>query len=275
MLDSNTPTDPIIEDVNKSTEAYLVKNDKKLIVVYVILVVGSVVSIIYAKLDIRLLIIPFMVGLAGYGHVQAKIKREFTQQFGASIGFTYTPTADMATVNGKLFKVGRSQRIYDVLAGNEQGSRDSRMFSYCFTVGSGKSSHTYNLTVFEATFANMMPDIVLTSRAGIFSTGLTLFDGSEHVQLEGDFNKYFTLKVPKGYETEAYQILPPNVMADLIDRAKGLNFEFNGSKLYIYTNELIMVREKLQAMFDLAEYLDTLFGRSARAVNVELAAGEQ
>jgi hypothetical protein len=95
-----------------------------------------------------------------------------------------------------------------------------------------------------------------------------LFDGSEHVQLEGDFNKYFTLKVPKGYETEAYQIFPPNVMADLIDRASGLNFEFNGNRLYIYATNLITVRQKLQAMFDLAEYLDNLFGRSARAVNI-------
>ena len=85
-----------------------------------------------------------------------------------------------------------------------------------------------------------------------------LFDGSEHIQLEGDFNKYFTLKVPKGYETEAYQIFPPNVMADLIDRAKDLNFEFNGNKLYIYATKLILVREQLQAMFDLAEYLDDL-----------------
>jgi hypothetical protein len=76
------------------------------------------------------------------------------------------------------------------------------------------------------------------------------------------------LRVPKGYEIEAYQILPPNVMADLIDKAKDLNFEFNGNKLYIYATSLILVREKLQSMFDLAEYLDNLFARSARAVDV-------
>jgi hypothetical protein len=271
---SINPTDPSIEDVNKSTDAYLLKNDKILIFVYGILVIGSIAGIIFASLNIQLLFIPVIIGFIGYGHVQGKIKREFTQQFGASIGFVYTPTADMTTVSGKLFKVGHSQRIYDVLSGVDT-SRASRMFSYRFTVGYGKNSHTYTFTVFEATFSNVMPDIVLTSRTGMFFSSLTLFDSSEHVQLEGDFNKYFTLKVPKGYEIEAYQIFPPNVMADLIDRASGLDFEFNGNKLYIYATRLITVREKLQAMFDLAEYLDNLFARSARAVNVTPVSGVQ
>ena len=264
------PTTPVIDDVEKSTNSYIWKNDKMLAIFYIILVAGSVIGIIYAKLDIRLMYIPAIVGIIGYGHVRTKIKREFTQQFGASIGFAYSPSADMYSVNGKLFKIGHSQRIYDVLSGN-MNDRSSRLFSYQFTVGGGKNSHTYYCTVFEAAFSNNMPDIVLTTKASAFFgglPGLNLFDGTEHIQLEGDFNKYFTLKVPKGYETEAYQIFPPNVMADLIDKANNLNFEFNGNKLYIYTTSLILVREKLQAMFDLAEYLDNLFARSARAVDV-------
>jgi len=267
MPDQTNSTDPVIEDVTKSTEAYIMKNDKMLIFVYVIVVVASFFLIFSLRLDVRLAIIPIVIGVAGYAHVQAKIKRQFTEQFGASIGFAYAPTADESTVDGNLFKIGHSQHIYDVLSGKQDG-RDSRMFSYRFTIGYGRDSHTYNFTVFETTFPNILPDIVLTSHSGIFSSVPTFSDGSERVQLEGDFNKYFTVKVPKGYETEAYQILPPNVMADLIDRAKGLNFEFNGNKLYIYANELVTVREKLQAMFDLAEYLDNLFSRSTRGVNV-------
>jgi xanthosine utilization system XapX-like protein len=270
MPDPINPTDPIIDDVNKSTESYIWNNDKMLVIFYIILVAGSVIGIIYTKLDIRLLYIPAIIGIIGYGHVKAKIKREFTQQFGASIGFAYSPSLDMSSVDGKLFKVGHSQKIYDVLSGTMNG-RSSRIFSYQFTVGGGKNSHTYYCTVFETTFSNNMPDIVLTTKTETFLGGFpqsSFFDGTERVELEGDFNKYFTLKVPKGYETKAYQIFPPNVMADLIDKAKDLNFEFNGNNLYIYATNLILVREKLQVMFDLAEYLDNLFARSARAVDV-------
>jgi hypothetical protein len=245
-------------------------HDKMLVALYTILVLGTIAIIVYTQgAGIQIVFIPLVIGAIGYGHVQSKFKREFTQQFGAAIGFAYAPTADMSTVAGKLFKIGYAQKIYDVLTGTESG-RPTRVFSYKFTVGSGKNSHTYFQTVFETSFANMMPDITLTSRASMFSAGPSMFGlGDEHIELEGDFNKYFTLRVPKGYETEAYQILPPNVMADLIDKAKDLNFEFNDNKLYVYSNNLVMVREKLQAMFDLTEYLDGLFGRSARAVDID------
>jgi hypothetical protein len=277
MQDQSSPTinstEPVIDDVEKSTNSYIWKNDRMLIVFYIILFIGSFVGIIYTKLDLRLLLIPVFISFIGYFHVQAKIKREFTQQFGASIGFTYSPSADMSSVAGNLFKIGHSQKIYDVLSGTESG-RASRIFSYRFTIGYGKGSRTFDFTVFETVFQNYMPDITLKSNEDSFNPGLLYPENGEHVQLEGDFNKYFTLRVPKGYETEAYQIFPPNVMADLIDKANNLNFEFNGNKLYIYTTNLILVREKLQAMLDLAEYLDNLFARSARAVDVTHKSGD-
>lgn len=262
----------MIEDVNKSTNAYVMKNDKKYIMLCLVIVVVCFFAIVYLGLDVRLLIIPIALILIGYAHVKSKIKREFTKQFGASIGFTYSPVASTDGVKGRLFSVGHSQFIYDVLSGDHNG-RDSRFFSYRFVVGSGRSSHTYNFTVFETAFTNNMPDITLMGKNGLFSSldlpsGLSLSSGSESVELEGDFNKYFKLKVPKGYEQEAYQILTPNVMVALIDKAKGLDFEFNGNKLYIYATELVLVREKLQAMFDLAQYLGDLFSRSSRSVDI-------
>jgi hypothetical protein len=261
---SSQPTNPIIEDVNQSTKAYIFKNDRFYIFLYIILIIASIPLAIIA---FPLLIVPVFIGIIGYNHVKMKIKREFTQQFGASIGFAYSQSADLSGVSGKLFGVGHSQNIYDVLSGTMNG-RSSRIFSYNFTVGYGKNSHTYYFTVFESVFSNDMPDIVLTSHTSLFYTGFPLFDGTEHIQLEGDFNKYFTLKVPKGYETEAYQIFPPDVMADLIDKAQNLDFEFNGNRLYIYTPKIITTRIEMQSMFDLAEYLDNLFARSARAVDV-------
>lgn len=257
-----------IQDVDKSTESYVLKNDKMYIVLYGILIVGTVYAVIAFQWNPVLIVIPVSFAIGGYLHVKARLKRQFTQQFGASIGFTYTPTADMSTVSGRLFSIGRAQRIYDVLSGTQNG-RPTRIFSYQYTVGSGKSSHTEYSTVFETRFSNDMPDIVLTTKQLGYAADMPPFGGGERVELEGDFNKYFSLKVPKGYEQEAYEIFTPDIMATLIDRAKDLNFEFNGPTLYIYSDWLIMQRDRLQAMFDLAEYLEGLFQRSSRAVDVE------
>src|ERR1035437_8796571 len=118
MQDQTSPTisstEPVIEDVEKSTNSYIWKNDKALLILYVLLTAGSFLAIILGKLDIRLVFIPFIIGGIGYTHVKKKIEGEFFRQFGASIGFTYSPYADMSSVSGKLFKVGDKQRKYNI-----------------------------------------------------------------------------------------------------------------------------------------------------------------
>jgi len=253
---------PIIENVEKSTNDYIAQNRFKFFALLVLMVAISVAFVLYTHANAGYVAIFFLIAcLFIYSYVQSKIEHKFVQQFGASIGFDYAPTGDMSSVDGKLFKTGHGQKIYDVLS-SVRNERDSRVYSFQFTIGYGKGSHTYNMTVFETTFQNEMPDIMLVSRGSVFSAGIVqLFDKSEHIELEGDFNNYFTLRVPKGYETEAYQIFTPDIMADLIDKAKELCFEFNAHKLYIYSSGSITTREKFQAIFDLADWLDDLFSR--------------
>lgn len=250
---------PVIMDVDKSTNSYIWRNDKLYLVLYGVLIIGSAMAIIYMHADARLLIIPLLLVGIGFGHVKARIKSQFTQQFGASIGWRYASAAGMATVSGRIFKQGRGQKISDVLTGVME-NRPSRIFSFAFTVGSGKSSHTYTYTVFETEFAGLMPDITLTDAATFAPT--ELFNAGERIKLEGDFNKYFTLNVPKGYELEAYQIFTPDVMADLIDKARDLNFEFSGSRLYIYAAKEVTTRIEFNRIFALVTFLDGLFSKN-------------
>lgn len=257
-------TEPIIEDVSKSTETYILKNDKTYVALFGVIIIGSIVGIITFGLDLRLCAIPIMLCAFGYERVQAKIKREFTKQFGASIGFDYAETSTMESVNGKLFQTGHSQSLFDVLSGT-QDNLPMRIFSFRFTIGYGKNSHTYSYTVFEVTLNNPVPNILLFSNEQTTAVS-DWFSGDETVQLEGDFNKYFKLRVPKGREQEAYQIFTPDVMADLIDRARDFSFEFSGNHLYIYAPKVITKRDELQNMFNLVTYMDNLFRKNASSV---------
>jgi phosphotransferase system IIA component len=261
------PSESVIEDVAASTNAYIAKHDKKYIVAYIALIVIVLAGVIFMRLNLGFLLVALAIGFVGYFHVQSRFEHEFILQFGASIGFSYSPSADMDTVSGKMFSLGHGQNISNVLSGTKDG-RDSRIYLFRFTIGYGKGSQTYSYTVFETTFSNVMPDIVLTPHESVFLRDALSHISGEHVQLEGDFNKYFTVTVSKGYETEAYQILTADIMVDLIDKAKGMCFEFDANKLYIFTYNQIDERAKFQAMFDLAEWLDTLFNRSTRAVNI-------
>lgn len=191
-----------------------------------------------------------------------RVQKEFMRQFAVSIGFFYTPSGPTET-QGKLFSIGHSHRTYNMLSGTYQ-SYPVRIFTYSFTVGSGKQQHSYTYTVCEATGSTQFPDITLTSKQnGFLANPHVLSFSDEHIQLEGDFNKYFTLTVPKNYEQEAYEILTPDVMASLIDKAKKLNFEFVGDKIYVYVEHEITTRAELQELFDATSFLIPLFEKSA------------
>jgi len=95
---------------------------------------------------------------------------------------------------------------------------------------------------------------------------MPLFEQGEKLTLEGDFSSYFDVRVPKGYETEAYQLLTPDVMANLIDKAKDINFEFSGNKMYIYVPRLINDSEGMRSMFILVDYLAGMFKHNASEI---------
>src|SRR5438309_101604 len=97
------PDPEIIEDVGKSTESYIIKNDKKYIVLLICLAVLFGVLVLKWGFDIRFLIIPFFIIIAAYGHISSKIKSQFTEQIGTSLGLTYSKDAPLDSVSGKVF----------------------------------------------------------------------------------------------------------------------------------------------------------------------------
>lgn len=252
-MDTN---DPVIDDVGKTTQQYILKKYKIFVIILAFFTIGIGFLVFKNKIGTGFIILPIVAIISFYVIIQSKILKQFMQQFGASIGFKYEESAGLATVHGELFSVGHSQNIYNVLTGIYK-NRDSRLFSYEFSTGSDKNSRTFRFTVFETTLKNNIPNIILRSNTTP-GPDVSLFDKSNYIKLEGDFHKFFTLEVPNDYEIEAYQIFTPDVMVYLIDHAKDLNFEFDGNKLYIFKSGIITNREKLNSILDLSRYLSDL-----------------
>ncbi len=92
------------------------------------------------------------------------------------------------------------------------------------------------------------------------------------ISLEGDFNKYFTLKITKNYQIEALEIFTPDVMAELIDKAKNFSLEIINNNVFIYANHLIGTKEELLEIYELAGYftkkLGPLFARMKLSMKI-------
>ena len=180
------------------------------------------------------------------------------RQFAKDLGYEYVNQGDMGSVVGSLFGIGHGRSISHVLNSTKE-SHPVRIFLYSYVVGEGKSSRTYQNTVFEKTFDCIVPHILVHKPDLFFSNDIPVFDGGVNLKLEGNFNKYFSLTVQKDFEMEAYEIFTPDVMEELIETSKKFGFEFIQNKLYIYTRTFINKRAELDEMFALSENLCARF----------------
>lgn len=77
----------------------------------------------------------------------------------------------------------------------------------------------------------------------------------KEMELKGDFNKYFTLFAPKGFQIEALQIFTPDFMALMQDQWPNFSLEFIGSQICIYHKGQIATKIWLYKMYNLARHL--------------------
>lgn len=66
------------------------------------------------------------------------------------------------------------------------------------------------------------------------------------LSLEGDFDKYFTLYVPKGYERDAFYVFTPDVMHALISAGAAYDIEVIDNYLMLYQNKRFKLDEPEQ-----------------------------
>jgi hypothetical protein len=252
-----------IDDVGKSTWSYLNRHAAAFIGVCVGTVLLEILLIYWKVEDLRVYILPLAIPFGWYSSVRSRIQHEFMQQFAEANGFTYSINRGPSGLDGSLFRIGDNRSFFDVVTG-QYASHPVALFTYSYTTGSGKSRQVHQYTVFDVQFDTAMVDILLESGGHSFvEFGGSMFSsltGHELVKLEGDFNKYFSLSVPKGYEIEALEIFTPDVMAELIDRCKGLSLEIVNDHLYIYDHKIVCTKVDLYELYGVAQYFDEKLG---------------
>ena len=215
--------------------------------------------------NIWLALLPIGVFAAFYAFVRGKVQSEFMEQFARAEGYSYAKDGPLEGRDEFIFSIGHSRAASNFLSGQDH-DLPLNLFNYRYTVGQGKEAHTYEFTVYEIEFPNVLLAMTLLEKWRNFGDALfTPFTGKNTLSLEGDFGKYFTLKVAKGLEVEALQIFTPDLMIKLRDQWKNFSLEFVNRHLYIYEDKTIGKRADLLAMRDFAVYLiDRLKNSTAR-----------
>jgi len=275
--------DGSIQSVDQSTLAYFERHPWQVVLCLIFTAIFGVVCAGLFVLNMNnpksddgivLVFLPLIVPFLVYTNAQRRIQDEFMEQFAVANGYTFSPYGSFDGLDGALFRLGNGTRgMHDVVSG-QYLSCPVALFDYQYETGYGKQRQMHYYTVFKLQFAVTMPDLLLEKKA-LFSSDTLLGQLPEHIKLEGDFNKYFTLSIKKGYEVEALEIFTPDVMAELMEKCRGLSLEIVNSHLFIYDNKTISKRVDLYALYDIAQYFVQKLGPVLARMEPDLRAMEQ
>lgn len=186
-----------------------------------ILVMGGVIAAIA---------IVFTRGALGRSERRYRLDR-----FAAANGMSYVPALQNPALPGMIFGTGSSRASTDLVRGTQP--RFVEFANYQYTTGSGKNRTTHRWGYVAIKLDVPLPNIVLdaTSNNGLFGSNLpTTFDKDQRLSLEGDFDRYFALYCPEGYEQDALYLFTPDIMARFIDHAAALDVEIVDDWLFLY-----------------------------------------
>jgi hypothetical protein len=245
-----------IESVGKSAKNYLRQHPAFLIIGITFVITTYAVLFLFNVDLVQLFVLPIMLLLFGYIYLLDRIRHEFMRQFAAANSFAYSRKGSLEGLDGSLFQIGHNKSVQDVIRGNYH-SAPLLLFTYTYQTQSGKESQTHNFTVFRFQVNANMPDILLENRSHEFGESL-LNKVSQKVtlELEGDFNKYFSLYVPDGYEIEALQVLTPNIMVDLEEKCHSLSIEIVKDQLYLYKDLAVNSKKEIYEFYECAKYFE-------------------
>jgi len=173
------------------------------------------------------------------GARRARVTRYRLNRFAQANGMSYEGRIASPSLPGMIFSLGGARMSTDVVRGTKP--RFVEFGNYQYTVKRGKSSTTYRWGYVAVKLDVPLPNIVLdaTGNNGFGSNLPASFQKEQRLSLEGDFDEYFTLYCPEGYERDALYLFSPDIMARFIDNAAELDVEIVDDWMFLYTQRRV------------------------------------
>lgn len=234
-------------------------------------------ALIFAAIFIRqafqVLVFPLMAVGYWFYYAQTALRKRLMQQYAQLRGYTYADDLSDYQPRGAIFGRGHDQKIYDTVSGVLAGSRQFYLYLYEFTVGSGRSSHTYYATAVSLVLPESGPHLYLASKNGSLRSMISgseiaqTFQSSKQYQLEGDFDRYYQLYGENGDEVNLLEVVNPATMQQLLAIQK-YDIELIGNLLNLYRSGEADSAAELDTALATAQQLITSFGPIMQRMDV-------
>lgn len=156
------------------------------------------------------------------------------QCFANDNDWTYTRNQTRARNDGVLFSHANNYLYgYEI----DTGLYTVGEFSFEYPGARERVGYMYVAISLDSNLPNMILDAKSNNLSlfGLSTSNLpALSQKNQSVSLEGDFDKYFTLYAPEGYQSDARYIFTPDIMALLMNNNQDNDAEIVDDILYIY-----------------------------------------
>lgn len=213
-----------------------------LLVMWLVIIDGSFLADGHGELIVILLplAIPPVIGVVVFARAirrRSGVRPYRLNGFAEANGFTYEPYAPAPPLPGMIFtRPGQSSAfVTDILRRREGYALE--IGNHTCTTGSGRSTTTYRWGYAAMRLPVALPHIVLDAHGNnaIGRPRLPIaLAKDQRLSLEGDFDRFFTLYCPEGYETDALYLFSPDTMAVFVDEAARLDVELVDDYLFLY-----------------------------------------
>ena len=184
-------------------------------------------------------LVGWLIVVGGRKARQAEDERRYRfSNFARANAMEYLPEVPKPPLPGIIFDPARSNAIArDVVRGREP--RMVEFGNYEYVVSTGKSTHTVRKGYVAIRVDNLLPHIILDARMNdpAFGSNLGLLQKQQRLSLEGDFDRFFTLYCPTGYEVDALYLFTPDIMLRMMTQAAVLDVELVDNWVFFYSPE--------------------------------------
>ncbi len=155
------------------------------------------------------------------------------EKFAKDNGFNFIENIPKPVFSGSIFQFGANEPIRGMVYG-EWNKKSFKFFNFRFRKREGRNANLYERGVIVIKMPKELPNIIINSKKNNF-VGNADIAGSQKLELEGDFNKYFDVYAPKDYERDLLYFMTPELMSLLVDSAADFDIELVDSELYFYS----------------------------------------
>lgn len=194
------------------------------------------------------------IGLLKY-IIGEKKRQYFFKTFSALNGFIYQPNSLTGIPDSSLFTVGHSKTKNHEIAGNI-GRIKFKIFIYRYTIGSGKSAHTYTASVMELSLPAQAGSMMLIPNRMSFGDELAdnKLKNVSAVPLPSEFLTSYRLFCENKMEPEALHIFSPEILILLKNQFPNVTLEFMANQLFIYSRTVADTTNTLKPFFVLMDF---------------------